>query len=89
MLTCIFRFYRGAVGAFLVYNISNHLTFEHLERWLNELRHHAEDNAVIILVGNKCDLETAREVPVNEAKVYAGNRTYKAILNCFLIFSIA
>jgi Ras-related protein Rab-11A len=44
---------RGAVGALLVYDISKQLTFENVERWLKELRDHAENNIVIMLVGNK------------------------------------
>ena len=44
---------RGAVGALLVYDISKQVTFENVERWLKELRDHAEPNIVIMLVGNK------------------------------------
>lgn len=44
---------RGAVGALLVYDISKHITFENVERWLKELRDHAEPNIVVMLVGNK------------------------------------
>ena len=36
-----FRYYRGAVGALLVYDIAKHLTYENVERWLRELRDHA------------------------------------------------
>ena len=46
-------YYRGAVGALLVYDISKSLTFENVERWLKELRDHADANIVIMLVGNK------------------------------------
>ncbi len=45
--------FRGAVGALLVYDISKHVTFENVERWLKELRDHAEPNIVVMLVGNK------------------------------------
>lgn len=48
-----FVFVRGAVGALLVYDISKHVTFENVERWLKELRDHAEPNIVVMLVGNK------------------------------------
>jgi GTPase SAR1 family protein len=41
------------VGALLVYDISKHVTFENVERWLKELRDHAEPNIVVMLVGNK------------------------------------
>lgn len=49
----IFNLDRGAVGALLVYDISKQVTFENVERWLRELRDHAENNIVIMLVGNK------------------------------------
>uniref|UniRef100_A0A4W3K1J5 RAB11a, member RAS oncogene family n=1 Tax=Callorhinchus milii TaxID=7868 RepID=A0A4W3K1J5_CALMI len=49
-------YYRGAVGALLVYDIAKHLTYENVERWLKELRDHADSNIVIMLVGNKSDL---------------------------------
>jgi hypothetical protein len=50
---CGLVFRRGAVGALLVYDISKQVTFENVERWLKELRDHAEPNIVIMLVGNK------------------------------------
>ena len=49
-------YYRGAVGALLVYDISKHQTYENVTRWLKELRDHADSNIVIMLVGNKSDL---------------------------------
>ncbi|KAG9343662.1 hypothetical protein JZ751_013833 [Albula glossodonta] len=43
-------YYRGAVGALLVYDIAKHLTYENVERWLKELRDHADNNIVIMLI---------------------------------------
>ncbi len=59
---------RGAVGALLVYDISKHMTFENVERWLKELRDHAEANIVVMLVGNKCDLRHLRTVSTEEVR---------------------
>ncbi|XP_025081665.1 ras-related protein Rab-11B-like [Pomacea canaliculata] len=64
-------YYRGAVGALLVYDIAKHLTYENVERWLKELRDHADQNIVIMLVGNKSDLRHLRAVPTDEAKAFA------------------
>merc|ERR1712004_49175 len=64
-------YYRGAVGALLVYDIAKHLTYENVERWLRELRDHADANIVIMLVGNKSDLRHLRAVPTDEAKSFA------------------
>ncbi|KAB5548189.1 hypothetical protein DKX38_011595 [Salix brachista] len=64
-------YYRGAVGAMLVFDITKRQTFDHIPRWLEELRSHADKNIVIILVGNKSDLEDQRAVPTEDAKEFA------------------
>ncbi|KIJ54588.1 hypothetical protein M422DRAFT_24526 [Sphaerobolus stellatus SS14] len=64
-------YYRGAVGALLVYDIAKHATYVNVTRWLKELRDHADANIVIMLVGNKSDLKHLRAVPTEEAKAFA------------------
>ncbi|KAF3601292.1 hypothetical protein F2Q69_00032685 [Brassica cretica] len=64
-------YYRGAVGAMLVYDITKRETFDHIPRWLEELRAHADKNIVIILIGNKSDLEDQRAIPTEDAKEFA------------------
>ncbi|KAL3627316.1 Ras-related protein RABA5a [Castilleja foliolosa] len=64
-------YYRGAVGALVVYDISRRQTFESVGRWLNELHTHSDMNVVTILVGNKSDLREAREVTTGEGKALA------------------
>lgn len=54
-----------------MYDIAKHLTYENVERWLRELRDHADQNIVIMLVGNKSDLRHLRAVPTDEAKAFA------------------
>jgi len=64
-------YYRGAVGALLVYDIAKNVTFKNVERWLTELRENAAPNIAIMLVGNKSDLRHLREVPTETAKEFA------------------
>ena len=64
-------YYRGAVGAMLVYDMTKRQSFDHVARWLEELRNHADKNIVIMLVGNKSDLGTLRAVPTDDAKEFA------------------
>ncbi|XP_047318896.1 ras-related protein Rab11B-like [Impatiens glandulifera] len=64
-------YYRGAVGALLVFDVTRHITFENVERWLKELRDHTDANIVIMLVGNKADLEHLRAVSTDETKAFA------------------
>lgn len=64
-------YYRGAVGALLVYDISKQITYDNVTRWLKELRDHADNNIVIMLVGNKSDLRHLRAVPTEDSKNFA------------------
>ena len=63
-------YYRGASGALLVYDISRRETFNHVTRWLEEARANASANLVIMLIGNKCDLER-RDVSYEEGEKFA------------------
>lgn len=64
-------YYRGAVGALLVYDITKRQTFENVQRWLRELRDHADSNIVIMLAGNKSDLNHLRGVAEHDARLFA------------------
>ncbi|KAJ7968642.1 Ras-related protein like [Quillaja saponaria] len=64
-------YYRGAVGALLVYDVTRHVTYENVERWLKELRDHTDANIVIMLVGNKADLRHLRAVSTEDATAFA------------------
>merc|ERR1711977_350079 len=72
-------YYRGAVGALLVYDIAKHQTYVNVTRWLKELRDHADSNIVIMLVGNKSDLRHLRAVPTDEAKQFASENNLSFI----------
>lgn len=80
LIKLVNRYYRGAVGALLVYDISKHSTYESVGRWLKELRDHADSNIVIMLVGNKSDLRHLRAVPTDEAKQFAGKWSMRKIV---------
>eukprot|EP00299_Pterocystis_sp_00344_P005769 c17506_g1_i1.p1 GENE.c17506_g1_i1~~c17506_g1_i1.p1 ORF type:complete len:222 (+),score=45.02 c17506_g1_i1:44-667(+) len=64
-------YYRGAAGALLVYDITRRETFNHLTTWLDDARQHSHSNMVIMLIGNKCDLEHRRAVQFEEGQQFA------------------
>ncbi|CAN4109108.1 unnamed protein product [Withania somnifera] len=64
-------YYRGAVAAMLVYDLTKRQSFDHMARWLEELREHAERKIVIMLIANKSDLGSLRAVPVEDAQEFA------------------
>ncbi|KAJ2160124.1 Ras- protein Rab-2A [Coemansia sp. RSA 552] len=66
-------YYRGAVGALLVYDITRRDTFEHVATWLEDVRKHSNTETTIILIGNKCDLEAKRSVSREEGQKFASD----------------
>ncbi|XP_042579305.1 ras-related protein Rab-14-like [Cyprinus carpio] len=64
-------YYRGAAGALMVYDITRRSTYNHLSSWLTDARNLTNPSTVIILIGNKADLEAQRDVTYEEAKQFA------------------
>eukprot|EP01120_Amphizonella_sp_Union-15-10_P000749 TRINITY_DN1077_c0_g1_i1.p1 TRINITY_DN1077_c0_g1~~TRINITY_DN1077_c0_g1_i1.p1 ORF type:complete len:201 (-),score=25.82 TRINITY_DN1077_c0_g1_i1:126-728(-) len=64
-------YYRGAAGALLVYDITRRESFDKLSEWLDDCRKYSNSNIVIILIGNKCDLEGNRQVSIEEGEQFA------------------
>ncbi|XP_006644709.1 ras-related protein RIC2-like [Oryza brachyantha] len=64
-------YYRGAVGALLVYDVTRRATFDNVARWLKELRDHTDHSIVVMLVGNKSDLRHLVAVSTEDGKEYA------------------
>jgi Ras-related protein Rab-2A len=54
-------YFRGASGALLVFDITRRSSFESATAWLNDLRQIAEEGLVIVLVGNKSDLDLSAQ----------------------------
>ena len=46
-----------SIGGFLVYDITKRDTFENIEKWLVETENYANEFMVLMLIGNKSDLE--------------------------------
>ena len=59
-------YFRGASGALLVFDITSRGTFASVTAWLNDLRQIAEDDIVVVLVGNKSDLAASSTVSGDE-----------------------
>ena len=62
---------RGAVGIYLVYDVTKRSSFENLPRWIEKINEHAHPNAVRSLIGNKLDQLSKRQVSTIEALAFA------------------
>jgi small GTP-binding protein len=72
-------YFRNSVGAVLVYDITSLASFDPLGDWLNEFQMLSAPNSYVLLVGNKCDLETSREVSAELVKDFAETHHLEAI----------
>jgi len=66
-------YYRGAAVVLLVYDVTNRETFAGgIKTWIKQLKEHCDLNELLlVLIGNKVDLEFLREVDESEAREYA------------------
>ena len=55
-------YYKGAKGAFIVYDITRKSTFDNIDKWISDLKLNGDKNICIIILGNKSDLDDKREV---------------------------
>ena len=61
-------YYKGAKGVIVLYDICRKKSFENVDKWIDDFKSKADDDAVIILIGNKSDLDEKREVSKEEAE---------------------
>ena len=68
-------FFRNAQGIMLVYDITNHESFESLKFWIESIKNNLGNDLKIpiIIIGNKIDLEE-REVKTEEAESFCKNQ---------------
>ena len=59
-------YYKGAKGAFVVYDITRRETFNNVNKWIGDLKTSGNEDVYILLIGNKSDLENSRQVPTEE-----------------------
>lgn len=64
-------YYRNANAALLVFDVTNHNSFEEVKSWILELQKNVQEPMFLLLVGNKIDLETRRAVSREEAFIYS------------------
>jgi len=64
-------YFRNSLGAILVFDLTQRESFDDLTSWLRDLENLGSPNSYIILVGNKSDLTSDRQVSENEAQEFA------------------
>jgi Ras-related protein Rab-11A len=72
-------YYRGALGCLACYDITNRHSFDHVQSWVTELRQYADEDCLIMVVGNKTDLDGMREISRKQGLHFARKSGYAFI----------
>ncbi|XP_075945942.1 ras-related protein Rab-19 isoform X2 [Anarhichas minor] len=73
-------YYRSAHGALVAYDITRRSTFESVSQWIREVEQFGASSVVLILIGNKSDLQDQRQVLFEDACTLAENNGVLAAL---------
>lgn len=73
-------YYRSAHGAMVAYDITRRTTFESVPHWIREVEQYGAAGVVLILIGNKSDLQNQRQVLFEDACTLAENNSVLAAL---------
>lgn len=58
-------YYRGSMGIMLVYDVTNEKSFENIKNWIRNIEENASADVEKMILGNKCDLDSKRQVRIN------------------------
>ncbi|BFZ17346.1 hypothetical protein BsWGS_20385 [Bradybaena similaris] len=61
-------YYRDAHALLLLYDVTNKTSFDNVRAWLGEINDYAQEDVVIMLLGNKCDVNSDRVVKREEGE---------------------
>jgi small GTP-binding protein len=90
-------YYQGALGAVVIYDITNYDSFEHLPQWIEEVRTNINYEIPLLLVGSKSDLAGQRAVSIREINNFTrdfnlfymetSSKTGDGVMDCFYILT--
>jgi small GTP-binding protein len=90
-------YYRGSLGAVLVFDLTNPSSFDHLPQWIEEVRANIQAEIPLLLVGNKSDLLDQRAVTLKEINNFTRDfnlyymetsaKTGEGVGDCFYILA--
>jgi Ras-related protein Rab-11A len=90
-------YYRGSLGALLIFDLTNSASFDHLPQWIEEIRNNVKTEIPLLLVGNKSDLVDQRTVSLEEINTFTRNfnlfymetsaKTGEGVGDCFYILA--
>jgi len=90
-------YYRGSLGALLIFDLTSYESFEHLPQWIEEVRSNIKNDVPFLLVGNKSDLLNERAISPEEINSFTEKfnlyymetsaKTGEGVGDCFYILA--
>lgn len=71
------NYFRGADGILLIFDITNFVSYNNIEKWIEQIKETTNDGIPMYLIGNKIDLEEERIVGENELQYLVKNYSLK------------
>ena len=73
------QYYRNSDGILLVFDVTKFETFNVLEEWINSIKNQTSNDIIVVLVGNKIDLNN-KVISDDEIKNFANDNKFKYFL---------
>ena len=64
-------YYKNSVCALVVYDVTNKESFDNVKEWINDCKSQSPKTILMVLVGNKTDLDSDRAVSFEEGEEFA------------------
>mmetsp|Transcript_14374 Transcript_14374/g.30337 ORF Transcript_14374/g.30337 Transcript_14374/m.30337 type:complete len:205 (+) Transcript_14374:110-724(+) len=64
-------YYRGAMGVLLCYDVTSVQSFNNIRNWVRNIEGNAPQTVNTVLIGNKCDMSSARKVAREKGEALA------------------
>ena len=74
------NYFRNAEGVLLTFDVTNTDSFNNLKDWIGSIKTNMESKNIflpLIIVGNKIDMEDAREINKEDAEKFVSDNNYK------------
>ena len=62
------QYYNGCQGAIIVFDLTNKKSFDYIQNWIEEINNYGDENAIVMIIGNKSDLTAEREISQSDIK---------------------
>ena len=66
-------YYKNSVCACVVYDITNRNSFQNVQLWIDDCKKQTPKTVLLVLIGNKLDLESKREISYEEGRSFAND----------------